>query len=209
MHCSPLPRELGLADSLGAPLPLPGVFVTARGLRGVGLRDCLDDAHAVAGRIASYIWHQGRHPLRLTDALIGEHAVIYALLDHIEQELAGLDGLTDVQRLTRTLAATLLSHARVEDSMLFPALEAHLGRDGPLACMRQEHAEIEAAIEDVANAATCEAAADRLRYALQSARDHFVKEERVLFVMARQFMSERDLERLGGNWAAARGVVLA
>ena len=147
--------------------------------------------------------------MRLTDALLGEHAVIYALLDHIDQELAGLDVLTDVQGLTRTLAATLLSHARVEDRMLFPALEVHLGPDGPLACMRQEHAEIEAAIEDVATAATCGVAVERLRHALQVARDHFVKEERVLFLMARQFMSERDLERLGDKWAAARGIALA
>jgi hemerythrin-like domain-containing protein len=147
--------------------------------------------------------------LRLTDALLGEHAVIYALLDHIEEELAGLDVLTDVQRLTRTLAATLLSHARVEDKMLFPALEKHLRQGGPLACMRQEHAEIEIAIEDVASAATCGLAVERLRHALQVARDHLVKEERVLFLVARQFMSERDLERLGDNWAAARGVALA
>lgn len=154
-----------------------------------------------------------RRPYRglmtLTDALLGEHAVIYALLDHVEQELTRLEALTDVQRLTRTLAAALISHARVEDQLLFSALEAHLGREGPLACMRQEHAELEAAIEDVASAATWRAAAERLRYALQAARDHFIKEERVLFLMARQFMSERDLERLGDNWAAARGVALA
>jgi iron-sulfur cluster repair protein YtfE (RIC family) len=146
--------------------------------------------------------------MRLTDALLGEHAVIYALLEHVEQELAGLDVLADVQRLTRTLTATLISHARVEDRMLFPALEVHLGREGPLAVMRQEHAEIETAIEDVASAGTCAAAVERLRYALQATRDHFVKEERVLFHMARQFMSEQDLERLGCSWAAARGVAL-
>jgi hemerythrin-like domain-containing protein len=147
--------------------------------------------------------------LRLTDALLGEHAVLYALLDHVDEELAGLQALTDVQRLTRMLAAALISHARVEDQLLFPALEVHLGRAGPLACMRQEHAELETAIEDVAGAATCGAAAERLRYALQAARDHFAKEERVLFHMARQFMSEPDLERLGCCWAAARGVALA
>lgn len=146
--------------------------------------------------------------MRLTDALLGEHAVIYALLDHVEQELPALEVLADVQRVTRMLAAALVSHARVEDRMLFSALEVHLGSEGPLAVMRQEHVELEAAIEDIASAATCAAAAERLRYALEVTRDHFVKEERVLFHMARQFMSDGDLESLGCNWAAARGVAL-
>jgi hypothetical protein len=75
--------------------------------------------------------------------------------------------------------------------------------------MRQEHAEIETAIEDVASARSLEAAADGLRWALPAARGHFVMEERVLFHMARQFLSEQDLERLGCHWAAARGVALA
>jgi hemerythrin-like domain-containing protein len=150
-----------------------------------------------------------RGSMRLTDALLGEHAVIYTLLDHLDQELDGVQALTDVQRLNRALAAALISHARVEDQLLFPALEVHLGREGPLACMRQEHAELEAAIEDVSNAATCGAAVERLRDAMQAARDHFAKEERVLFHMARQFVSEGDLERLGCCWAAARGVALA
>jgi oxygen-dependent protoporphyrinogen oxidase len=38
---------------------LPGVFVAASGFRGVGLPDCIQDAHAVAGRIASYLGVRG------------------------------------------------------------------------------------------------------------------------------------------------------
>lgn len=146
--------------------------------------------------------------MRLTDGLLGEHAVIYALLDHVEQELAELEVLADVQRLTRMLAAALVSHAQVEDRLLFSALEPHLGLEGPLAVMREEHLDLEAAVEGVARAETGAAAAEQLRQALQVTRDHFIKEERVLFHMARQFMSDRDLESLGYNWAAARGVAL-
>lgn len=130
------------------------------------------------------------------------------MLDHVEQELAGLEVLTDVQRLTRALAAALISHARVEDEMLFPALETHLGPEGLLAVMREEHEGIDAAIKEIATAGTCEAAAERLRYALQVTREHFAKEERVLFHMATELMSEQDLEKLGSNWAAARGVAI-
>lgn len=146
--------------------------------------------------------------MKLTDALLGEHGVIKALFDHIEQELPGLETLDSVQRMTRALAAALASHARIEDELLFPALEAHLGPAGPLAVMRHEHEEIEAAIEDVASAQTQEAAAARLRYGLQVAQDHFSKEEQILFQMARQSISEQELEQLGIRWADARRVAI-
>ena len=146
--------------------------------------------------------------MKLTDALLGEHGVIYALFDHIEQELPRIETLDAVQRATRALAAALVSHARIEDELLFPALETHLGPAGPLAVMRQEHEEIEGAIEEVASAQTQEAAADRLRYGLQVARDHFAKEEQILFHMARQSLSAQELEQLGNRWAEARRVTV-
>ena len=34
---------------------LPGLFLSASGFRGVGLPDCINDAHAVADRVAAYI----------------------------------------------------------------------------------------------------------------------------------------------------------
>jgi oxygen-dependent protoporphyrinogen oxidase len=34
---------------------LPGLFVSASGFRGVGLADCVKDATAVAGQVASYL----------------------------------------------------------------------------------------------------------------------------------------------------------
>jgi oxygen-dependent protoporphyrinogen oxidase len=42
-------------------LTLPGVFVTASGFRGVGLPDCIQDAHAVAERIAGYLHTSFEH----------------------------------------------------------------------------------------------------------------------------------------------------
>ncbi len=40
---------------------LPGLFVAASGFRGVGLPDCIQDAHAVAGRIAAHIGVRAAH----------------------------------------------------------------------------------------------------------------------------------------------------
>jgi hemerythrin-like domain-containing protein len=144
--------------------------------------------------------------MKLTDALLGEHGVIYALFDHVETTLPKLETLVDVQRVSALLTAAIGSHAGLEDDILFPALEPHLGQMGPLTMMRHEHREIESGLADVQNTDSFELAVERLRYALTVARTHFAKEEQVLFRMAGQVLSESQLEQLGARWAEERRV---
>ena len=144
--------------------------------------------------------------MQITQALLGEHGVLYALFEYVEKNLAGMKTLAEVQCAGAALSATLGSHARIENEILFPSLEPQSGPGGPLPVMREEHDEIEGALEDVANAASRDAAADQLRYALQIARDHFAKEEQVLFAMARQMLDDAELDRMGALWAEARKV---
>ncbi len=146
--------------------------------------------------------------MKLTDALLGEHGAIYALFDWVELELPHLETLTDVRRIAGVVAAVLVSHARIENEMLFPALETHLGTAGPLAVMRQEHDEIDDALREAVSAETPDVARERVEHALQVARDHFAKEEQVLFGMAQQALSEQELARLGLRWANARRVAV-
>ena len=88
--------------------------------------------------------------MKLTDALLGENGVIYALFDHVESELADMKTIDDVKRAGAALSAALVSHARIVNEILFPALDPHLGQAGPLAVMRHEHEEIEGALGEVA-----------------------------------------------------------
>jgi iron-sulfur cluster repair protein YtfE (RIC family) len=142
--------------------------------------------------------------MQITQVLLGEHGVLYALFEHIEAGIPKMEALADVQRAGATLAATLGSHARIENEILFPALEPQLGPNGPLRVMRDEHDEIEAALEDVVNAASLDAALGQLRHAVRIARDHFAKEEQVLFGMAQQMLAADELDRLGAMWAETR-----
>lgn len=139
--------------------------------------------------------------MKITDALLGEHAMIYRLLDHCS---AGADAwsLEEARTAGGTLAAALLAHAHVEDELLFRALEPHLSAAaGPLAVMRQEHDEIEGSLARLAEARDAESARMLLRYATSVARQHFAKEEQVLFPMAEQFLSPERLNELGGQWS--------
>lgn len=141
--------------------------------------------------------------MRITDALLGEHAVIYPLLDELGRcdfETAG-----EARAQARVVAAALGSHARLEDELLFDPLEQHLGTGaGPLAMMRAEHDEIEALLarlvelEELAEARTAATQVTAL------AREHFAKEEQVLFPMADQTLDEAELGELGAEWARRR-----
>jgi iron-sulfur cluster repair protein YtfE (RIC family) len=146
--------------------------------------------------------------MKLTDALLGEHAAYYGLFDEIEAMAAVEGGLPQIQSATNVLNALVMAHARLEDELLFQALDAHLGPDGPLAVMRAEHDEIERLLENIEDAEDANQAAEWIRQALRVARDHFRKEEVVLFPLAQRVLDDETLTRLGKAWAEARNVVL-
>lgn len=145
--------------------------------------------------------------MKITDALLGEHGAFYALFDRIESRLGSDPG--SAGPLAELLAAALLPHARIENDHLFAALEPTMGPAGPLAVMRAEHDEIEGAVNRAASEADAEVARGLLLHAISVAREHFAKEEQVLFPMATQALGEDKLEELGRVWAGERGVRLA
>ncbi len=147
--------------------------------------------------------------VKLTDALLGEHGIFYALFDQIEAVTAAATSVAQIQGATGTLSAVVLSHANLEEELLFPALEMHIGTTGPLAVMRSEHDQIEQALRQIEAAQNLDDGADCVARALSILRDHFQKEEEVLFSIARQTLDEETLIRLGNAWAEARCVTIA
>ncbi|HET7040319.1 MAG TPA: hemerythrin domain-containing protein [Gemmatimonadales bacterium] len=139
--------------------------------------------------------------MKATDALLGEHGTFYLLFDHLERAAPG-----DCQAGAALLAAALIPHAQFENQRLFPALEERIGPDGPLAVMRAEHDEIEGTLLGLAALADPAEVRRRLRHAIAVAREHFRKEEMVLFPMAERALGAAALERMGAEWSAARGV---
>jgi len=146
--------------------------------------------------------HRG---LTITDALYGEHGPLYALFGHLEESAPRWE-LADLLLAGRCLEAALLSHAKVEDDLLFPAVEARMPPGGPAAQMRLEHEEIDAELTRLRNADTEAEGRRALATAIALARDHFKKEEQVLFPLAEELVGREELERLCQSWAELRGV---
>lgn len=147
--------------------------------------------------------------MNIIDALLGEHGVLYALFDQAEEEASNARSLKDVTTVAGIVLRTLVSHAHIEDEVLFPAMEKRIGPDASLVAMREEHEEIRRILEGVRKAKQPASAAHVLSSALSLARDHFEKEERVLFGQARKALGCHALKELGDQWADMRRVAVA
>lgn len=141
--------------------------------------------------------------MKITDALRGEHAIFYSLFDLSLGPSAAASG-ESLGALAKSLYGAILAHATIEDELLFQALDPYLPGAGPLACMRDEHHEIERAFAAAANGGP--GAVVSLGRATALAREHFLKEEEVLFPMADEMIEPRRLHAIGAEWAIRRGV---
>jgi iron-sulfur cluster repair protein YtfE (RIC family) len=163
------------------------------------------------------------------DRLLAEHADLMARLEPLRRAVRALSedapGAVDAALPVLRTAAHLLNndliaHARREDEVFFPAVEAVMGESfGPTTVMRSEHVEIHAGaqqfrstlheLQEVQHPAIVAGgarlaegiragatAADLLATArglLELIDDHFAKEEQVLFPMSRQLLDESQL----------------
>jgi len=146
--------------------------------------------------------------MKITDAFLGEHGVFYAQFSHLEQTVPNTAALGEVQAQAALLTAALETHAHLEEELLFSTLEPHLGQGGPLAVMRMEHQEIEGGLARLPGLGELAPARQLLLRVVQVARDHFAKEEQVLYPIAHQALGEAKLEELGARWAAQREVIV-
>jgi regulator of cell morphogenesis and NO signaling len=144
--------------------------------------------------------------MKITEALLGEHGVLYAQFDHLEQAVPRAESLAWLKAQGALLKAAVETHAQIEEELLFRTLDPHLGGGGPLAVMRMEHEEIEGGLSALPDAEDIEAAGNRLLRVVQVARQHFAKEEQVLFPMAEQVLGPERLTDLGARWAKQRRV---
>jgi iron-sulfur cluster repair protein YtfE (RIC family) len=163
------------------------------------------------------------------DRLLDEHAALQARFEPLRRAVRELStggpgtvaaALPVLRDVARVMTTELIEHARREDEVFFPAVEAAMGDSfGPTAVMRQEHREIHvgaerfqstlrelhevqhpaiveggarlrAMVEGIAGAAELRALASELLYLID---DHFAKEERILFPMSRNILDAATL----------------
>lgn len=135
--------------------------------------------------------------MTITEALTAEHVVFHNLFDHVEREVPKLKTLAEVQVLARTLEAVMKSHSEGEDDLLIAPLEHSMDNLGQCETFHGEHEEIEANLRAAGAARKVDKAKQALQVAVLMAREHFDKEERLVFPMAEKMFSQRTLTELG------------
>lgn len=148
--------------------------------------------------------------MRITQALLGEHGAMYPLLDLIEQTTRCAD-LDELKTRVACLRSALSSHAKIEDELLRPAIQAWL----PPAALTDggtlaptDHEVIESGLARVLASTKIEEARLLLLDTLAKTRVHFLKEETIIFDIATQELPQEIQEQLGAEWARRRGVSL-
>ena len=147
--------------------------------------------------------------MRITDALRGEHGAYCGLFDQVNSLVDEVEIIAQIQNATIALNTEIVSHGKLEETLLIPALRPYLEDDRLVTAMRDEHTRMEQSLEKVEDAQDLQDAVDWIHYCIGFAREHFRKEEEFLFPLADEMLSEAELARLGHAWAEVRGVSLA
>lgn len=150
---------------------------------------------------------RGKTPgMHFTDALLGEHAVFYALFDQIEELLDDAGSARELTLAIELVRPGLVAHAKLEDELLFPELARANPSSGPLPTMRSEHQQIDELLERIVNMDDLETLRPTISSLLELVREHFLKEEHVLLPMADDAFNEDTQNSLAAKWAQLRGV---
>lgn len=146
--------------------------------------------------------------MKITEALLAEHVVFHSLFDQIERTLPGLRTLAEVRAVANLLESLLEGHAKVEDELLIEPLEHCLQQLAQQENFHQEHVEIDASLRAAIKAKDLRSARRLLQDAVLASRNHFDKEERILFPLAEAHLKARTLNVLGESWMEQRKAIV-
>lgn len=134
----------------------------------------------------------------ITETLVSDHAVFIGVFDWIKQALPGLTTLEEVKMLAGLVEALLRNHGDVETDLAFVALDHALYHKGQLNRLHEEHDEIDDRLKQVQTATSLPDARRLLRLALLASRQHFRREERIIFPLMEKALQKETLAKLGG-----------
>jgi hemerythrin-like domain-containing protein len=142
--------------------------------------------------------------MKITEILMAEHAVFHNLFDHIEAAAPRLKTPGEVKLLASLVDKVMAPHSKTEDDLFIEPLEHCFEQIGQNETFHAEHRKIEEALANVGRAKTTAAAKKILLGAIAALREHFDKEERIVFPMAERVLKAKTLSNLGAEWLRKR-----
>ena len=137
--------------------------------------------------------------MKISEYLRADHQAISENVWRLEQQLElGSLSIADMKATVSTIRSALENHAKLEEKVLFPALERELGRDdGPLAVMEAEHSRIAALFSRIDGAQDEDNVPMLTKDLTGLLVSHFAKEERDLFPVADELLGAVEIDGSG------------
>ena len=146
--------------------------------------------------------------MKITEILVAEHAVFHNLFDHIEKTVPRLKTLAEVKSLATTWTRSCVRTPRPRTTCSSEPLEHCLEQIGQSETFHEEHEEIEARWPRCKRRAGRNRRANLLLRAVLRSREHFDKEERIVFPLAERVLKAKTLSSLGDEWMKRRDAAL-
>jgi hemerythrin-like domain-containing protein len=142
--------------------------------------------------------------MKITEALLAENLVFHNMLDHIETTTPKLKTLAELKSLAAMLESMLKAHSDIEDELFFGPLEHCFEQLGQRDAFVEEHEEMGEHLRRIRKSKRLQEAKDLFLAAVRRSREHFDKEERIVFPMAEQILKAETLTALGQTWMQQR-----
>jgi len=139
---------------------------------------------------------------------MAEHAVFHNLFDHIEATVPRLETVGEVKSLATLVDRVMAPHSKTEDDLFIEPLEHCFEQIGQNETFHAEHRRIEETLASVQKTRTLADAKNILLKAIAASREHFDKEERIVFPMAERVLKAKTLSELGKTWLQKRQAAL-
>ena len=146
--------------------------------------------------------------MKITEILMAEHAVFHNLFDHIEATVPRLETTGEVKSLAALVDKVMAPHSKTEDDLFIEPLEHCFEQIGQNETFHAEHRRIEEMLASVQKTRTLADAKKILLEAMAASRDHFDREERIVFPMAERVLKAKTLSELGKTWLQKRQAAL-
>ena len=142
--------------------------------------------------------------MKITEALFAEHLVFHNMFDYIEAVVPKLKTLAEVKSLAMLMESLLKAHSDTEDELFLGPLEHCFEQIGQRDAFLEEHEEIDDSMRHLRGVKDLRKARQLLLAAVAYSREHFDKEERIVFPLAERVLNSKTLASLGQTWMEQR-----
>jgi hemerythrin-like domain-containing protein len=142
--------------------------------------------------------------MKITEALCTEHLVFHHMFDHVEVTASEMKTLGELKAVAAVIESLLRAHGETENELFIGPLEHCFEQLGQRDALIEEHHEMDENFDSVRNAKQLATARKLLLAAVTHSRQHFDREERIVFPMAERLLKTETLEALGQAWMEKR-----